>query len=70
MYRMHTLHYYLDRQVNYMYKPFIYKYRICAHNLNIETGRFNNKYFPKLFNSFPFLTDNKVTSVYADGFLQ
>ena len=29
-----------------------------------------HKYFPKLFNSFTFLTDNKVTSLYADGFLQ
>ena len=42
MYSMHTLQYYLDRPVNYIYKPFICKYRICAHNLNIETGRFNN----------------------------
>ena len=29
-----------------------------------------HKYFPKLFNSFTFLTDNKVKSLYADGFLQ
>lgn len=38
----HTLQFYLDKQVNYIYKPYICKYRICAHNLNIETGRYYN----------------------------
>ena len=28
--------------MNIMYKPLITKYRICAHSLNIETGRFYN----------------------------
>ena len=42
MYSMHTLQYYLDRPVNYIYKPFICEYRMCAHNLSIETGRFYN----------------------------
>ena len=32
----------LDHAVNYIYKPFICKYRISAHCLNIETGRFYN----------------------------
>ena len=42
MYNMHTLQYYLDRPVNYICKPFICKYRVCAHNLSIETGGFYN----------------------------
>ena len=29
---------YLDHAVNYIYKPFICKYRISAHCLNIENG--------------------------------
>ena len=36
------LQFYLDRAVNYIYKPYICKYRISAHRLNIETGRFYN----------------------------
>ena len=40
IYSNHALQYYLDRPVNYIYKPYITRYRICAHNLNIETGRF------------------------------
>ena len=31
-----------DRPLNYIYKPYICKMRISAHNLNIETGRFYN----------------------------
>ena len=42
MHSMHILQYYSGRPVKYIYKPFICKYRMCAHNLNIETGRFNN----------------------------
>jgi hypothetical protein len=34
--------FYLDRPLNYIYKPYICKMRISAHNLNIETGRFYN----------------------------
>jgi hypothetical protein len=37
-----VLQFYLDRPLNYIYKPYIYKMRISAHNLNIETGRFYN----------------------------
>ena len=33
---------YRDRPLNYIYKPYIYKMRISAHNFNIETGRFYN----------------------------
>ena len=40
VYSTHSLQFYLDRPINYIYKPFICKYRICAHNLNTETGRF------------------------------
>jgi hypothetical protein len=35
-----VLQFYLDRPFNYIYKPYICKMRISAHNLNIETGRF------------------------------
>ena len=31
-----------DRPLNYIYKPYICKMRISAHNLNIEIGRFYN----------------------------
>ena len=37
-----VLQFYLDRPLNYIYKPYICKMRISAHNLNIETGRFYN----------------------------
>jgi hypothetical protein len=37
-----VLQFYLDRPINYIYKPYICKMRISAHNLNIETGRFYN----------------------------
>ena len=40
IYSNHILQFYLDRPVNYIYKPYITRYRICAHNLNIETGIF------------------------------
>ena len=39
-------------------------------NYALRSFSAKHKYFPKLFNSFTFLTDNKVTSLYADGFLQ
>jgi hypothetical protein len=39
-------------------------------NYALRSFSAKQKYFPKLFNSFTFLTDNKVTSLYADGFLQ
>ena len=42
MYNLHCLQFYLDRPINYVYKPYICKYRICAHNLNIEVGRYHN----------------------------
>ena len=42
MYSTHTLQLYLDRPVNYIYKPYICKYRISAHILSIETGRYYN----------------------------
>ena len=35
-----VLQFYLDHPVNYIYKPYICKMHISAHNLNIETGRF------------------------------
>jgi hypothetical protein len=35
-----VLQFYLDHQVNYIYKPYICKMCISVHNLNIETGRF------------------------------
>ena len=35
-----VLQFYLDHPVNYIYKPYICKMYISAHNLNIETGRF------------------------------
>jgi hypothetical protein len=35
-----VLQFYLDRPLNYIYKPYICKMYISAHNLNIETGRF------------------------------
>ena len=38
VYNLHNLQFYLDRSTNYVYKPIIGKCRICAHNLNIETG--------------------------------
>ena len=37
-----VLQFYLDRPLNYIYKPYICKMRISAHNLKIETGRFYN----------------------------
>jgi hypothetical protein len=39
-------------------------------NYALRSVSAKHKYFPKLFNSFTFLTDDKVTSLYADGFLQ
>ena len=42
MYDTHDLQFYLDRSVNFMYKPYICKYRISAHNLCGETGRYFN----------------------------
>jgi hypothetical protein len=33
-----VLQFYLDRPLNYIYKPYICIMRISAHNLNIETG--------------------------------
>ena len=38
-----VLQFYFDRPLtDYIYKPYIYKMHISAHNLNIETGRFYN----------------------------
>ena len=37
-----VLQFYLDRPLNYIYKPCICEMRISAHNLDIETGRFYN----------------------------
>ena len=42
IYDTDILQFYLDRPVNQIYKPFICKYRISAHSLNIETGRYYN----------------------------
>ena len=42
MYDNHCLQFYLSKPVNYRYKPLISKYRLHAHNLNIETGRYFN----------------------------
>jgi hypothetical protein len=39
-------------------------------NYALRSFSAKHKYFPKLFNSFTFLTDNTVTSLYTDGFLQ
>ena len=39
-------------------------------NYALRSFSAKHNYFPKLFNSFTFLTDNKVINVYADGFLQ
>ena len=39
-------------------------------NYALRSFSAKHKYFPKLFNSFTFLTDDKVTSLYADRFLQ
>ena len=36
------LQFYLDRPVDQIYKTFICKYRISAHSLKIETGRYCN----------------------------
>lgn len=36
------MQFYLSRPVYYMYKPLICKYRIHAHSLKIETGRYLN----------------------------
>jgi hypothetical protein len=33
-----VLQFYLDRPINYIYKPYICNMLISAHNLNIETG--------------------------------
>ena len=38
----HCLQFYLSRPINYMFKPIICKYRIHAHSLNVETGRYCN----------------------------
>lgn len=38
----HNLQFYLSRPINYLYKPLICKYRIHAHCLKVETGRFFN----------------------------
>jgi hypothetical protein len=40
IYDIHKLQFYLSRPVNYMYKPLICEYRIHAHSLKIETGRY------------------------------
>ncbi|XP_071123308.1 uncharacterized protein [Mytilus edulis] len=37
-----TLQFYLQKPVNYVFKPYISRYRLSAHCLNIETGRFCN----------------------------
>lgn len=42
IYDTHGLQFYLRRAVNYVFKPLICKYRIHAHCLQIETGRFYN----------------------------
>jgi hypothetical protein len=42
-----VLQFYLDRPLNYIYKPYIYKMRISTHNLNIETGRFFKFFYSK-----------------------
>jgi hypothetical protein len=36
----HNLQLYLSQPVNYMLKPLISRYRLHAHSLNIETGRY------------------------------
>ena len=38
----HNLQFHLSRPVNYMFKPLISRYRLHAHSLNIETGRYYN----------------------------
>ena len=40
IYDTDILQIYLDRPVNQIFKPFICKYRISAHSLNIEQGRY------------------------------
>ena len=42
IYDIHKLQFYLSRPVNYMHIPPICKYRIHAHSLKIETGRYLN----------------------------
>jgi hypothetical protein len=42
IYDDHNLQFYLCRPVNYMFKPLISRYRLHAHSLNIETGRYYN----------------------------
>ena len=42
IYDDHNLQFYLSRPVNYMFKPLISRYRLHAHSLNIETGRYYN----------------------------
>ena len=44
IYDDHNLQFYLCRPVNYMFKPLITcsRYRLHAHSLNIETGRYYN----------------------------
>jgi hypothetical protein len=42
IYDNHNLQFYLSRPVNYMFKPLISRYRLHAHSLNIETGRYYN----------------------------
>jgi hypothetical protein len=42
IYDDHNLQFYLSRPVNYMFKPLINRYRLHAHSLNIETGRYYN----------------------------
>ena len=38
----HNLQFYLSRSINCRYKPLLCRYRINAHSLNIETGRYFN----------------------------
>ena len=42
IYDDHNLQFYLSRPVNYMFKPLISRFRVHAHSLNIETGRYYN----------------------------
>ena len=37
------LQFYLCKPIDFQYKKFITRFRISAHNLNIETGRYNNE---------------------------
>ena len=42
IYDDHNLQLYLSRPVNYMFKPLISRFRLHAHSLNIEIGRYYN----------------------------